>query len=350
MEEIKNNPLSLQWSLEDFTPASVEDKESLVFMRESVSFWKDGLHRFRKNKIAMSALFIVFLITICCFLVPSFYPYKYEQQMKGSERLAPMQYSKTEQKQIDAGEKVFPHLLGTDQNGRDYMIRVLVGGRVSMTVGLVASVLILVIGSIFGAIAGYFGGLVDMIMMRIVDIIYTVPDVLIIILLAQTLKFPLEALASKPGFAWMQKLGSNMISRFIVFALLYWVGMARIVRSQIMVLKQSEYVTAAKALGAGSGRIIFKHLIVNCIGTLIVTTTLQIPSSIFTESFLSFLGLGVQAPMPSLGSLASAALNGFQTYPEKLFAPAFLIFIIILSFNLLGDGLRDAFDPKLKQQ
>ena len=219
-----------------------------------------------------------------------------------------------------------------------------------MTVGLVASVLILVIGSIFGAIAGYFGGLVDMIMMRIVDIIYTVPDVLIIILLAQTLKFPLEALASKPGFAWMQKLGSNMISMFIVFALLYWVGMARIVRSQIMVLKQSEYVTAAKALGAGSGRIIFKHLIVNCIGTLIVTTTLQIPSSIFTESFLSFLGLGVQAPMPSLGSLASAALNGFQTYPEKLFAPAFLIFIIILSFNLLGDGLRDDFDPKLKQQ
>ena len=298
----------------------------------------------------MSALFIVFLITICCFFVPSFYPYKYEQQIKGSERLAPMQYSKTEQKQIDAGEKVFPHLLGTDQNGRDYMIRVLVGGRVSMTVGLVASVLILVIGSIFGAIAGYFGGLVDMIMMRIVDIIYTVPDVLIIILLAQTLKFPLEALASKPGFAWMQKLGSNMISMFIVFALLYWVGMARIVRSQIMVLKQSEYVTAAKALGAGSGRIIFKHLIVNCIGTLIVTTTLQIPSSIFTESFLSFLGLGVQAPMPSLGSLASAALNGFQTYPEKLFAPAFLIFIIILSFNLLGDGLRDAFDPKLKQQ
>ena len=150
MEEIKNNPLSLQWSLEDFAPASVEDKESLVFMRESVSFWKDGLHRFRKNKIAMSALFIVFLITICCFLVPSVYPYKYEQQMKGSERLAPMQYSKTEQKQIDAGEKVFPHLLGTDQNGRDYMIRVLVGGRVSMTVGLVASVLILVIGSIWG--------------------------------------------------------------------------------------------------------------------------------------------------------------------------------------------------------
>ena len=139
-----------------------------------------------------------------------------------------------------------------------------------------------------------------------------------------------------------------MVSMFLVFALLYWVGMARIVRGQIMVLKQNEYVTAAKALGATDGRIIRKHLITNCIGTLIVTTTLQIPSSIFTESFLSFLGLGVQAPMPSLGSLASNALNGLQTYPEKLFAPAFMIFVIILSFNLLGDGLRDAFDPKMK--
>ena len=331
-------------------PASGEDKASLVIMRESVGFWKDGIRRFRKNKIAMSAFFLVLLIMIFCFIVPAFYPYKYEQQMKGSERLAPMQYSKVEQAEMAKGEKIFPHLLGTDQNGRDYMIRVLVGGRVSMTVGLVASVLILMIGSVFGAIAGYFGGIIDMVMMRIVDIIYTVPDVLIIILLAQTLKFPLEKLSMLPAFTWMQKLGSNMISMFIVFALLYWVGMARIVRSQIMILKQSEYVTAARALGAGPGRIIFKHLIVNCIGTLIVTTTLQIPSSIFTESFLSFLGLGVQAPMPSLGSLASAALNGFQTYPEKLFAPAFLIFIIILSFNLLGDGLRDAFDPKLKQQ
>ena len=350
MEEIKKNPLSMQVKMEDFIPASADDKESLVVMRESVGFWKDGIRRFSKNKIAMSAFFLVLLIMIFCFIVPAFYPYKYEQQTKGSERLAPMQYSKVEQAQMEKGEKVFPHILGTDQNGRDYMIRVLVGGRVSMTVGLVASVLILMIGSVFGAIAGYFGGVMDMIMMRVVDIIYTVPDVLIIILLAQTLKFPLETLATYPAFTWMQKLGSNMISMFIVFALLYWVSMARIVRSQIMVLKQSEYVTAARALGAGPGRIIFKHLIVNCIGTLIVTTTLQIPSSIFTESFLSFLGLGVQAPMPSLGSLASAALNGFQTYPEKLFAPAFLIFVIILSFNLLGDGLRDAFDPKLKQQ
>ena len=151
-----------------------------------------------------------------------------------------------------------------------------------------------------------------------------------------------------PGFGWIQVLGRNLISIFIVFALLYWGGMARMVRSQILTLKESEYVTAARALGAGSGRIIRKHLLTNCIGTLIVTTTLQIPSSIFTESFLSFLGLGVAVPMPSLGSLASDAINGLNTYPYLLFIPALLISLIILSFNLLGDGLRDAFDPKMK--
>lgn len=345
---MEKNKISLQIDVDDFLPASADEKDSLLIMRESVGFWRDGIRRFKKNKIAMFSLVVVLLIMFFCFIVPVFYPYRYEQQLKGSERLGPMQYSKTEQKRMEEGESIFPHVLGTDQNGRDYAIRILVGGRVSMTVGIVASLLILAIGSVYGAVAGYFGGRVDMVMMRIVDIIYTVPDVLIIILMAQTLKFPLEKLAAVAGFGFIQKLGPNMISMFMVFALLYWVGMARIVRSQIMVLKQNEYITAAKALGAKNGRIIFKHLITNCIGTLIVTTTLQIPSAIFTESFLSFLGLGVQAPMPSLGSLASAALNGFQTYPEKLFAPAVLIFVIILSFNLLGDGLRDAFDPKLK--
>lgn len=343
-----NNILSLQLKVDDFLPASAEEKQAVVKERESVSFFKDGIRRFRRNKIAMAALIAVILIMLLAFIVPMFYPYSYDAQMKGSERLAPMQYSETELERIAAGESVFPHLLGTDQNGRDYAIRVLMGARVSLTVGIVASAIVLLIGSTYGAVAGYFGGKLDLIMMRFVDILYTVPDVLIIILLASTLKYPLESLAQMPGFSWIQTIGPNMISMFLVFGLLYWVGMARIVRSQVMILKQSEYVTAAKALGAKNGRIIKKHLLTNCIGTLIVTTTLQIPSSIFTESFLSFLGLGVQAPMPSLGSLASAALNGLQSYPYRLFAPAFMIFIIILSFNLLGDGLRDAFDPKLK--
>ena len=347
---MKGNPLSMQLDLnpDDFLPASKEEKESLVVMRDSVSFWKDGMRRLRKNKVAMVSLVVIVIIMIFSFIVPSFYPYTYEQQIRGSENLAPMTYSEEEQARMDAGEKVFPHVLGTDKLGRDYAIRVMMGSRISLMVGLIAAVIILVIGSLFGSIAAFFGGWVDLIMMRIVDIIYTIPDVLLIVLLSFALKEPLAKLAATPGFGWIQKAGANLISIFILFALLYWVGMARMVRSQILMLKESEYVTAARALGASSARIIKKHLLTNCIGTLIVTTTLQIPSSIFTESFLSFLGLGVAVPMPSLGSLASEAINGLNTYPYLLFIPALLISLIILSFNLFGDGLRDAFDPKMK--
>lgn len=344
------NPLSFQARInpDDFLPASNEEKQSLVILRESVSFWKDGVRRFCKNKIAMVSLVIVVIIMLFSFVVPAFYPYSYEQQIRGSEHLAPMEYSEEEQTRIDNGEHVFPHILGTDKHGRDYAIRVMMGSRVSLIVGLVAAAIILIVGSIFGSIAAFFGGWVDIIMMRIVDIIYTIPDILLIVLLSFALKAPLEQLSQMPGFGWIQVLGRNLISIFIVFALLYWGGMARMVRSQILTLKESEYVTAARALGASNARIIKKHLLTNCIGTLIVTTTLQIPSSIFTESFLSFLGIGVAVPMPSLGSLASDAINGFNTFPYLLFIPAILISLITLSFNLLGDGLRDAFDPKMK--
>ena len=347
---MKENPISFQMKLnpDDFLPATNEEKESLVVMRESVSFWKDGFRRLRKNKVAMVSLVVIILIMILSFIVPSFYPYSYKTQIKGANNLAPMQYSADELARIDAGESVFPHVLGTDKMGRDYAIRVMMGSRISLMVGLIATAIILVIGSIYGSVAAFFGGWVDLVMMRIVDIIYTVPDVLLIVLLSFAIKSPLESLAQVPGFGWVQTVGTNLISIFIVFALLYWVGMARMVRSQILMLKESEYVTAARALGAKNGRIIKKHLLTNCIGTLIVTTTLQIPSSIFTESFLSFLGLGVAVPLPSLGSLASEAINGINTYPYLLFIPSILISLIILSFNLLGDGLRDAFDPKLK--
>ncbi|MGI6017996.1 MAG: ABC transporter permease [Marvinbryantia sp.] len=345
-----NNPVNMiqKFNPEDFLPASSEEKQSLVVMRESVSFWKDGMRRLLKNKIAMVSLFVIIVIMFFSFIVPSFYPYSYEQQIKGSNNLAPMEYSEEEQARIDAGEKVFPHVLGTDKLGRDYAIRVMMGSRISIMVGLIAAVIILVIGSLMGSIAAFFGGWVDLIIMRIVDIIYTIPEVLLIVLISFAIKDPLSHLATVPGFGWIQVVGANLISIFIVFALLYWVGMARMVRSQILTLKESEYVTAARALGASNGRIIKKHLLTNCIGTLIVVTTLQIPSSIFTESFLSFLGLGVAVPMPSLGSLASEAINGLNTYPYLLFIPAILISLIILSFNLLGDGLRDAFDPKMK--
>jgi len=340
--------MSFQLNVDDFLPATDAEKQSLVQMRPSVSFWKDAIRRLRKNNIAMVSLAIILFIMVFSFIVPSFYPYKYDQQIQGSEYLKPMTHSVQEQARIDSGEKVFPHVLGTDNLGRDYAVRVMVGSRISLLVGLIASAIILVIGSIFGAVSGFFGGWTDLIMMRIVDIIYTVPDILLIVLISFAIKSPMESLATKPGFHWIQVVGVNLISIFLVFALLYWVGMARIVRGQVLTLKQSEYVTAAKALGASNARIIRKHLLTNCIGTLIVTTTLQIPSSIFTESFLSFLGLGVAIPLPSLGSLASDAVTGLNTYPYLLLAPAIIISLIILSFNLFGDGLRDAFDPKMK--
>ena len=344
------NPLSLQrlFDPEDFMPATNEEKESLVVMRESVGFWRDGARRLRKNKVAMTCLVVIIIIMIFAFIVPSFYPYTYSQQIQGANNMRPFEYSAEEQARIDAGEKVFPHIFGTDKMGRDYAIRVMMGSRISLLVGMVAAVIILIIGSIYGSIAAFAGGWVDLVMMRIVDIIYTIPDILLIVLLSFAFKAPLKSLAQVRGFHWLGIMGENLFSIFVVFALLYWVGMARMVRSQILQLKESEYVTAAKALGASSGRIIKKHLLTNCIGTLIVITTLQIPSSIFTESFLSFLGLGVAVPMPSLGSLASEAINGINTYPYLLFIPSIVISLIILSFNLLGDGLRDAFDPKLK--
>lgn len=346
---MKKKLFSFQLKADDFLPASEEEKQNLIVMRDSVSFWKDSMRRLSKNKVAMVSLFFILLIMFFSFIVPSFYPYSYEQQQKGAENLRPLTYSATEQARMEAGEKIFPHFLGTDKLGRDYAVRLMVGSRISLTVGLVAAVIILFIGALYGSIAAFFGGWVDIIMMRIVDIIYTIPDVLLIVLLSFALKAPLNRLADREAFHWIGVVGPNLVSIFIVFALLYWVGMARIVRSQVLVLRESEYVTAARALGAGNSRIVRKHLLTNCIGTLIVTTTLQIPSSIFTESYLSFLGLGVAVPLPSLGSLASTAINGMNTYPYLLIAPAVLISLIILSFNLFGDGLRDAFDPKMKK-
>lgn len=347
--EIKKSPFSMQLDVSDFLPADESEKESLVIMREPRSFFKDGMSKLLHNPVAVGAIIVLILIFVYAFILPVFWPYSYEQQIRGSEKLSPMEYSESELARIEAGENVFPHILGTDSLGRDYMVRTMIGARISISVGVVASVLILIIGSVYGACAGYFGGKVDMIMMRIVDVIYTVPDTMIIILLAATMKEPIKSFIARFHIQWMEKMGVNMICIFVVFALLYWVGMARIVRSQVLVIKEQEYVTAAKALGAKSGRIIKKHLLTNCVGTLIVTTTLQIPSSIFTESFLSFIGLGVNAPMPSLGSLASDAIDGIRSYPHRLLAPALLISLIILAFNLLGDGLRDAFDPKLKK-
>ncbi|MFZ7133662.1 MAG: ABC transporter permease [Eubacteriales bacterium] len=347
---LKKNPLSFQLNVDDFLPAEAEEKQEQVIMRESVTYWKDGFQRLLKKKVAMTAFGVIILIFIFAFIAPSFYPYSYEQQIRGSENLAPFQYSAEEELLIDQGESVPPHPLGTDTLGRDMLIRVMMGTRISLMVGLVASGLIAIIGTFYGAVAGFLGGRIDNFMMRIVDIIYTVPDILIIILLMVTLKNPLNKLfATNPIFQPLSVLGVPLICIFIAFSLLYWVGMARIIRGQVLMLKEQEFVTAAQALGASRFRIITRHLIPNCIGLIIVTTTLQIPAAIFTEAFLSFLGIGVNAPMPSLGSLAADAIGAIWSYSYLLIAPAVTISLVILAFNLFGDGLRDVFDPQLKE-
>ena len=349
----KKNLLSLQIDLKKFEPATDEEKQQHETMRESTTFFRDGMRKLSKNPLAMASLVVLIALLLTIVFVPMFYPYSYSEMItvdgkrdKTAKNLAPFEYSKNEQAAIENGEQIFPHVFGTDELCRDYFIRVVYGARVSLTVGLFASLIVLVIGLLYGSISGYCGGRVDMIMMRIVDIIYSLPDTLMVILLSVVLD---QVLGNALKGTIFSKVGNNMISLFIVFGLLYWVGMARLVRGQILSIKTNEYVLAARALGAKPGRIIKKHVLPNCMSVIIVSVALQIPSAIFTESFLSFIGLGVRAPMPSLGSLANAARSGMQSYPYKMIFPAVGICLIVLSFNLLGDGLRDAFDPKLRR-
>ncbi|MBQ1962270.1 MAG: ABC transporter permease [Clostridia bacterium] len=346
-------PFSLHVDLDQFNPASAEDKEYMVQMRPSSTFFKDGIKRLLKNKVATVSFFIIVVIALTSIFLPMFWPYSYEQQLgvvpgkpvdASYNDLAPFEYGDTEKERMENGEKIFPHVFGTDAQGRDYLIRIVYGTRISLAVGFFASIIVLIIGMTVGSIAGYIGGVVDLVIMRIVDIIYSLPDMLMVILLATVLK---QVLQGKIEGTFLEKIGSNIISLFIVFGILYWVSMSRLIRGQILSLREQEYVLAAKATGAKGKWIITKHLMPNCISVVIISTALQIPSAIFTESYLSFLGLGVNAPMPSLGSLASDALNGISSYEYRLVIPAIVISLIVLSLNLFGDGLRDAFDPKL---
>ena len=349
----KKSPLSMQMDLSRFELATADEKRQQDRMRESTTFFKDGIRKLKKDKISISCLVVLAIIMIIAFVVPSFYPYDYATTSAGKNSittnyLAPFQYSPAEQAIIDSGGHVFPHILGTDELGRDYAARVIFGTHISLLVGIIAAAIVVLIGVIYGAVSGYFGGKVDLVMMRIVDIIYSLPDMLVIILLSVSIK---DVLTNGPlaGSA-IAKLGSGMVSIFVVFGLLYWVGMARLVRGQVLSIKKQEFVLAAQAIGAKPSRIIRKHMLPNCISVIFISAALQIPSAIFTESFLSFLGLGVSIPMPSLGSLAADARSQMIIRPYLLIVPALAIFLIILSLNLLGNGLRDAFDPKLKEE
>ena len=349
----KKHLLSLQLDVSKFEPASAEEKEQHSQMREPSTFFKDGMKKLFKNPLAVGSLIVLLLMVITIVFAPMIVPYGYEEMItvggvrdKTAKNMPPMQFSELEQQAIANGEEIFPHIFGTDALCRDYFIRVVYGARVSLSVGLFASLIVLMIGLVYGSVSGYVGGRTDLVMMRIVDIIYSLPDLLMVILLSVVLD-PL--LKDAIAHTSLEKIGTNMISLFIVFGLLYWVSMARLVRGQILSIKKNEYVLAARALGAKPVRIVKKHVLPNCISVIFISTALQIPNAIFTESFLSFIGLGVQAPMPSLGSLANAARQGLESYPYKLVFPAVAICLIVLAFNPLGDGLRDAFDPKLRK-
>lgn len=302
-------------------------------VRPSITYWQDAWRRFKKNKPAMVGLVTVIIIILSAIFVPMFWPYDYATQIRGHENQGPS----------------WEHPFGTDSLGRDLFIRVMYGARISLSIGLVASLINLTIGVLYGGISGYVGGRVDNIMMRIVDILYSVPLLLYVILLQVVLEKPIEQAFETSFLRVFKGIGSDLILIYIVLGLVYWVNMARIVRGQVLSLKNQEFVLAAKAQGASAWRIIWKHLIPNAIGPIIVTVTLAIPSAIFTEAFLSFIGIGVSAPMASWGTLASDAYRGIRSYPYLLFFPAACICITMIAFNLLGDGLRDALDPHMRK-
>jgi oligopeptide transport system permease protein len=328
------NPLSMHINPAMFERATNEEKQELVVMRKSTSLWRDAMRRFRRNTFAMVALGLLIALLLFAFIGPLFSPYDYDQFNKGEEKQAPS----------------VQHPFGTDDFGRDLLVRNMYGTQISLTVGIIAAALTVIIGSIYGSVSGFIGGKTDNIMMRIIDIIYALPDLLVIILLSVTLRKPLETLMENTSWLkGLSNLGAPFFSILIVFTLLYWGTMARIVRGEVLRIKEQEYILAATAIGANKTKIIRRHILPNCIGPLIVTATLQIPAAIFTESFLSFIGLGISAPLASLGSMVTDALECIYSYPYRIAFPALLISLIILAFNTIGDALRDVLDPRMKK-
>lgn len=283
-------------------------------MMPGTTYSQDAWRRMKQNKLAMVGLMIISIVILIAVIGPW---------------LSPLTYS--DQNLMEANQPPSAkHWFGTDNLGRDLFIRVLYGARISLAIGFAASLINLTIGVVYGGIAGFFGGKVDKIMMNVVDILYGIPVLLYVILLMVVLK---------PG----------LLNIFIALGIAYWLSMARIVRGQMLSLKEQEYVLAARAVGASNWRILFRHLIPNCMGPIIITVTLAIPEAIFTEAFLSFIGLGVAAPMASWGVLASEGVSSLRSYPFQLFFPAMAISITMLAFNFVGDGLRDALDPRTRK-
>jgi oligopeptide transport system permease protein len=278
---------------------------------QGTSLWNDGWHRLKKNRLAISGLVILLLLIIVSAITPWIAPYGYEQQNL----------------MLGASPPSFEHWLGTDVLGRDMLTRIMYGGRMSLMVGLIATAVALCIGVLYGAIAGYAGGAIDAVMMRLVDILYALPFMIFIILL-------------------MVIFGQSMLLLFLAIGAVEWLTMARIVRGQVTAIKQQEFIEAAVAMGLSPWTIIRRHVIPNTLGPVIIYTTLTIPSVMLLEAFLSFLGLGIQPPQSSWGLLISYGAETIEEYPWLLIYPGLALSITLFALNFLGDGLRDALDPK----
>ena len=292
--------------------ANVNDAEAIL--RPSITYWQDVWQRFRKDPLGLAGLFIILIMTLMAVFMPMVSPYTFS----GMDLLS-----------MNQGPSL-AHPCGTDQMGRDLFIRIMYGARISLTIGIVAAAINFLIGVLYGGLSGYLGGRADMVMMRIVDILSSLPSLLYIVLI-------------------MLIFGSNMGSVILALCFTSWIGTARVVRSEVMYLKHSEYVLASRLAGAGTWHLLIQHLIPNAMGPIIVSTAFLIPNAIFSEAFLSFLGIGIQAPKASWGSLANAAIPVMQMYPHLMFFPVIAICLTMFSFNFIGDGLRDALDPRLKK-
>lgn len=327
--------------------AEITPDETIV--RRERSLWEESFIRLIRNKVAViSGIFIILLVLAAIFAhVVS--PFTYAEQDLLANNAVPrwMLFLLP-----DGAEgyvtftNVFP--LGADHLGRDVLSRTLYGARVSLAFAFVASVVSLLIGSIYGMISGYVGGRVDDIMMRVVDFLYAFPFLVVVILLQTYFK----ALERRGGASFVFELNERMGGMFFLFiaiGLIDWIGMARIARGQVLQYKRMEFVEAAHAVGASDSRIVMRHLLPNILGPLVVAESLNIPGYIFLEAFLSFIGLGVNAPTPSWGIMVSEAVQGLRSYPNQVFVPALALSLTTLAFNFLGDGMRDALDPRLKQ-
>ncbi|KPU27005.1 diguanylate cyclase [Caloranaerobacter sp. TR13] len=304
----------VQLNKEMFKIVGKDIEKSQELVRPSLTYWQDAWRRLKENKLAIASMILLGLLIVLSLVGPYMQPYDFAEQDFTNINKPPSA----------------EHWFGTDALGRDIFVRSWMGARVSLFIGFMTAILNFTIGVIYGGVSGYLGGNVDIVMMRIVDIIFSIPQMLWVILL-------------------MVVIGQGLHTIIIAFAISGWGGMARLVRGQVLQLKEMEFVLAAKTLGADGWRIITRHLIPNSMGPIIISITFAVPAAIFSEAFLSYIGLGLPLPLASWGTLAADGSKVLLIHPYQLFFPSLLISITMLGFNLLGDGLRDALDPRLRK-